>query len=83
MVQGTHEYVWDAAGFIFCIWDKHYETLPSSLIIESLVLFNAIKLCFTNSHMQSLTVYFSLSLGLDDCIAEHHPAKKREWSPIP
>ena len=42
--QGTHKYV-GAAGFLFCLNDKYSSTLPSSVIIQPLVLFNANKNC--------------------------------------
>ena len=36
--------IWEASGFLFCLWDKYSGTLPSSVIIQLLVLLNAIKI---------------------------------------
>ena len=35
--------MWDAAGFLFYMRDKSSATLSSGIIIQPLVLFNAIK----------------------------------------
>ena len=36
--------MWDAAGFLFYMRDKSSAELPNSIIIQPLVLFNAIKI---------------------------------------
>ena len=53
--------MWDAAGFLFYMRDKSSATLPSGIIIQPLVLFNAIKKnCAISVATCSLNCLFSL-----------------------
>ena len=40
--QGAYKY-WEAAGFLFCMRDKSSVQLPYSIIMQPLILFNAMK----------------------------------------
>ena len=44
--QATHKYayMWDAAAFLLRMWNKYSSTLPSGVIGQLLVLFDAIKI---------------------------------------
>ena len=50
--------IWDAAGFLFCMKDKSSVKLLYSIIIQPLVLFNAIKIELYQEPHAVLTAIF-------------------------
>lgn len=61
--QSSHKYGW-CSRFSVLHYTCEYKSsraLPSYVIIQPLVIFKAINVCYTNSHMQLQTSYFCLS----------------------
>ena len=57
--------MWNAAGFLFCMWNKYSATLPSSVMKQPLVLSSAIKkVCYISSHMESDCIFAQLTNSL-------------------
>ena len=64
--------MWDAAGFLFCMPDKSSAALPSIIIIQPLVLFNAIKdFAISVANYAVLTAYFLTALTDFDKLYYH------------
>ena len=50
--------MWDTAGFLFCMRDKSSVKLPYSIIIQTLVLYSAIKIVLSQLPYAVLTAFF-------------------------
>ena len=57
-------HVWGVAGFLFCVWEKYSSTLPHSVNILPLVLFNAIKIVLYKKPHRVFDCLFLCSLWL-------------------